>query len=447
MAWAKRRANGNWTAIFRDAANQERSVGTYATKELALDAAEQAERFHRTPHTSGMDPVVRANMTLQVYSERFLAVHQVAQNTLSSYRLHLRNRILPAFGSMRLADITTEMVRGAMRDWQDKGASPATLRQVRATFSAVMQMAYVDGYTTRNPVRGIPVPRQGRKPIKVLTVEQFQALLDALPTDGAKLLALTKVSTGIRHNEALGLQVGDLVGARLTVSRVVNELDEPDANNQRWEVVPWTKMNAGEPPRALSLHQGLRAAWTKHADTHNLGPQDYLFTAALVVPEEHLRSRRRDLGPPPEPSEFVAANGRTYIHGTVNGYVVAKCRCPWCRQASSDYSVERKRAKARPARPKQARRPGSPSDSGPWVTTGQWRRIWDQAVLDAGLPFKPTSYQLRHTHASWLVNAGEDVKTVMNRLGHRDLSITSLYVQDLGEDQSAADIMDSLLDF
>jgi integrase len=41
-----------------------------------------------------------------------------------------------------------------------------------------------------------------------------------------------------------------------------------------------------------------------------------------------------------------------------------------------------------------------------------WRRIWNTAVDDAGLPFPYTPYQVRHTHASWLIDQGVDLARV-----------------------------------
>ena len=60
-----------------------------------------------------------------------------------------------------------------------------------------------------------------------------------------------------------------------------------------------------------------------------------------------------------------------------------------------------------------------------------WNRIWARAVADSGIPFKPTAYQLRHTHASWLIDAGENPKAVMHRLGQADLRTTARYVHVL----------------
>jgi integrase len=75
-----------------------------------------------------------------------------------------------------------------------------------------------------------------------------------------------------------------------------------------------------------------------------------------------------------------------------------------------------------------------------------WNRIWARAVADSGIPFKPTAYQVRHTHASWLIDAGENPKAVMHRLGQADLRTTARYVHVLDETgESAAKRFEGLL--
>jgi integrase len=64
----------------------------------------------------------------------------------------------------------------------------------------------------------------------------------------------------------------------------------------------------------------------------------------------------------------------------------------------------------------------------PYVTEQQWSKIWNAALKKSGIPFKPTAYQVRHTHGSWLIDAGENPRVVMHRLGHNDLRVTSRYV-------------------
>ena len=75
-----------------------------------------------------------------------------------------------------------------------------------------------------------------------------------------------------------------------------------------------------------------------------------------------------------------------------------------------------------------------------------WRGIWNTAVDDAGLPFRSTPYQVRHTHASWLIDQGVDLARVQYRLGHGDLQATTRYVKILDEeDPKAADVISAIL--
>lgn len=75
------------------------------------------------------------------------------------------------------------------------------------------------------------------------------------------------------------------------------------------------------------------------------------------------------------------------------------------------------------------------------------RRVWDRAVAKAGLDPAPTPHDLRHTHASWLLNAGVPITTVSRRLGHENIQTTvNIYGHlDRSSDAAAADVMAKLL--
>lgn len=131
--------------------------------------------------------------------------------------------------------------------------------------------------------------------------------------------------------------------------------------------------------------------------------------------------------------------GRTYRHGTLGGYVKAKCRCEGCPQWAREYGRERMRKRRSVESAAPARRWAKSRDADePYLDEGTWDRIWKKAVNESGIPFKPTAYQVRHTHASWLIDAGENPKAVMHRLGQADLSTTARYVHVLDEEGSSA---------
>lgn len=71
-----------------------------------------------------------------------------------------------------------------------------------------------------------------------------------------------------------------------------------------------------------------------------------------------------------------------------------------------------------------------------------------QAVIDAKDLLDGVSlHTFRHTHASMLIAAGVDIKTISRRLGHERISITyDLYGHLLpGMDEAAAESMDAFM--
>ena len=74
-------------------------------------------------------------------------------------------------------------------------------------------------------------------------------------------------------------------------------------------------------------------------------------------------------------------------------------------------------------------------------TIDKWLRNF---VKKYNLP-KITYHELRHTHATYLLSQGTDLKTVQNRLGHTDISTTNIYVHALeSSDKKATKKIDKL---
>jgi Phage integrase family len=182
----------------------------------------------------------------------------------------------------------------------------------------------------------------------------------------------------------------------------------------------------------------------EHIALHGIGPGQVIFPVRLFAStgaagRDELTQEQIDaLGFTDE-----LPNGRRYKHGTLGGYVTAKCRCRGCKQWSSDYARDRKRR--RTGRLAREWSPAWRNDPTEYLGADVWRRIWNAAVDDAGLPFPCTPYQVRHTHASWLIDQGVGLARVQYRLGHGDLQATTRYVKILDEeDPKAADVISAI---
>ena len=58
-------------------------------------------------------------------------------------------------------------------------------------------------------------------------------------------------------------------------------------------------------------------------------------------------------------------------------------------------------------------------------------RVWLPALEKAKLGHHVRIHDLRHAHASWLLNGGADLKTVMERMGHSQIQTTQKYLHTL----------------
>ena len=58
-------------------------------------------------------------------------------------------------------------------------------------------------------------------------------------------------------------------------------------------------------------------------------------------------------------------------------------------------------------------------------------RVWRPAVAASGVDFDVRVHDLRHAHASWLLAGGSDLKSVMDRMGHAQITTTQKYLHTL----------------
>ena len=65
-----------------------------------------------------------------------------------------------------------------------------------------------------------------------------------------------------------------------------------------------------------------------------------------------------------------------------------------------------------------------PRTDAPYATDKQFREWqWRRAMLRAGVRYREPR-QLRHTYATWLIGAGENIKWVSRQMGHESTQMT-----------------------
>ncbi len=85
-----------------------------------------------------------------------------------------------------------------------------------------------------------------------------------------------------------------------------------------------------------------------------------------------------------------------------------------------------------------------PTRDGTPISRNTFRtRTWLPAVEASGVDFDVRVHDLRHAHASWLLAGGSDLQSVMDRMGHAQITTTQKYLHALPDaDQKNLDALD-----
>ncbi len=77
-----------------------------------------------------------------------------------------------------------------------------------------------------------------------------------------------------------------------------------------------------------------------------------------------------------------------------------------------------------------------PRTGEPYLTDKQFRMWqWQPALKAAKVRYRPPR-QLRHTYATWMINAGEPIKRVSMQMGHKSTKMTlDVYLKWLPDDE------------
>lgn len=219
-------------------------------------------------------------ITVRGFMERWLvdvAAARVRATTLELYHGMVRTHILPAIGSKRLAALTGQDVQGVLSVMQRAGKSERTRTLVLVLLRAALDQAMQWNLVPRNVARTVDRPRQVRKEIQPLTVEQAQVFLRIASSRRFAALYELAILVGLRRGELLGLQWNDVdfdAGTLSIVRSIVTLHGKP--------IVAETKTAAGR--RRVHLpRRTVRALKEQQARLFSLG----LRASPWVFPNEN----------------------------------------------------------------------------------------------------------------------------------------------------------------
>jgi integrase len=385
------RADGRWMARvdlgWTDGKRRRKTI--YGRTRKAV--ADQLPKILQAAHQGAV--VTDERQTVEKHLQAWLKHKQtrLRPRAFATYQQAVDLHLTPGIGKVAIARLTPQHVDAWFQTHQAAGASARTIRYARAVLRAALNQALRWSLVSRNAAALVDPPRHKAREIQPLTPDEARTLLVAVKEH--RLNALVSVAT------AIGLRLGEALGLR------------------------WCDVNFGT--GTLSVNQALERSGG-----------DYTVRRALILERRELRRR------------FAVAPKRSAERRGLRAEIAALQK-RWRLVRTTLHTTEPKSARSRrtvrmPAvvvsslkahrtRQREDRLAAGAgwTDSGfvftspigtpldPRNATRQFRAI----VTDAALP--PIRFHdLRHTAATLLLAQGVDARTIMETLGHSQISLT-----------------------
>jgi integrase len=125
--------------------------------------------------------------------------------TLRGYRHQLTTRVLPQLGSKKLSAITTEDLQLLVDKFEAEGCSASSTHNIINPLRAIYRRACAREGLPLNPTRGLELPAERPKEVKVIGKAVAKRLLEELPPEDYPVWA-TALYAGLRYGELRALR-------------------------------------------------------------------------------------------------------------------------------------------------------------------------------------------------------------------------------------------------
>jgi integrase len=323
--------------------NYTDQAGTRRLK--TFDRRRDADAYHATVNVdvrSGTHTADSQSITVAEAARLWLESCDVAgleRSTTDSYRQHVTFHINPKLGPVKLSQLTVPGVR-QFEDMLRKDRSPAMVRKVLGSLSAILADAQERGLVAQNVVRGLRSRRHRGKDLRatrrqkgrlklgvdIPTPDEIRAIIAKLEGRWRPLL-LIAIFAGLRASELRGLRWADVDLKR-------NELHVRQRADRYSKIGP-PKSEAGERtiPIAPMLANTLRE-WKLACPKGELG---LVFPNGAGRIENHANIVNRGLVPTQIAAGVTAGKGRakyTGLHSLRHFYA------SWCINRRVDGGLE-----------------------------------------------------------------------------------------------------------
>jgi integrase len=232
--------------------------------------------------------------TLNQYLDRWLEVcakPRLRAKSFQDYEGLLRRYVRPRLGGKALATVTVFDIQILYRELLTGGLSARSSRYTHAVLRSALKQAFRWNLILANPADLADLPRQNRRRVGVLSVEQARTFIKAITGHPYEALFALAMTTGMRPSEYLALTWNDLDldGGTVSICRTLE-----------WRKGGWQFADTKRPrSRRLVKLQGwvvalMREEKSKHHDDCGI---DLVFRAERGGPVRESRFVQRYFKP------------------------------------------------------------------------------------------------------------------------------------------------------
>ncbi len=202
----RKRPDGRWEARYTDAAGKRHSVYAKTREEVVRKLAEALADKEKPA------VFVPSNITVSEFFEQYEDAVRDTMKRRSFETNHdiVRLHLLPAFGTMRLKNLTREHVQKFYSRKRDGGLSPASVRRIHDVLSSALNHAVKWRMIGQNTCKEVSRPRVPAPEIRPLSKDEAKRLLAHAEQDRYHALYVLGVTSGARWGELSGLVWSDL---------------------------------------------------------------------------------------------------------------------------------------------------------------------------------------------------------------------------------------------
>ena len=346
------------------------SKGGYRTKAEAVAAGTQAKAEYDRGGRAFSPSVISVADFLDYWLENHVKKN-MAHNTYLDYEAKVRIHIKPSLGSYRLASLAPDVIQNWIESTKDKGLAKSSVKNILACLSGAMNYAVLPcKYLAQNPCAGVKIGRvndsQYSKEYReyVLPLKDFEKLIDRFPEGSNFYLPLMLgFHLGTRLGESYGFDLLTDVDFKAHTIRIERQMQK---ENGVWFYRPPKYGSCRIIKMGKTIESILRRTIT--ARKKNMLLYGQYYTKTYIAPDNSL-------------------------------------------------------FQSRVAMPYREIMPACIRENGEILTPESFKYCARVAHTELGLPLFH-SHSLRHTHGTILAENGVYPKTVMERLGHRDVNTT-----------------------